>query len=123
MTRTGRWSLVGALAASLAAGAAFAGDAPAEPDKKTERLWKAKCSSCHGMDGKAQTAKGKEMKVADYSTPAWQKGRDDAQLKKAIVEGVKAEKDGVKQEMEGYGDLKADQVDALISYIRWIGKK
>ena len=34
-------------------------------DKKIERLWKAKCASCHGADGTAQTEKGKKMKVGD----------------------------------------------------------
>jgi cytochrome c6 len=95
------------------------GNAHAQTDKKTERLWKAKCSSCHGMDGKADTEKGKKMKMNDMTTAEWQSAKTDEEIKKAILEGVKSEKDGVKQEMDSYKDeLKPDQVDALVKYIR-----
>jgi mono/diheme cytochrome c family protein len=120
--RTTRWSLVVLVSGSLVGGAAWAEDK--KPDKKIERLWKSKCSSCHGMDGKAQTDKGKQMKVADYSTAAWQKSRTDEQIKKGIEDGVKAEKDGVKQEMDGYkAELKADQIDGLVQFTRSLGPK
>jgi hypothetical protein len=95
--------------------------AVAAPDKKIERLWKSKCGSCHGMDGKAATDKGRKMKMNDMTVASWQAARTDAQLKKAIVEGVKAEKGGVTQEMDGYADLAADQVAGLIQYTRWVG--
>lgn len=91
-------------------------------DKKIERLWKAKCSSCHGVDGKAETEKGKKMKVADYSTAEWQKKATDANILKAIKDGVKAEKDGVKQEMDGYPDLTDDQTAGLVTLIRELKK-
>ena len=96
--------------------------ARAEVDKKTERLWKAKCSTCHGADGKAQTDQGAKMGVADYSTAAWQKAHPDAELKKAIVEGVKKESGGKKQEMDAYADLSAEQVDGLVAFIRTLAK-
>ena len=111
-----RWTIV-ALAAALSLPAL----ADSKVDKKTERLWKSKCASCHGMDGKAQTEKGKKMKEADYSTAEWQKSRTDEQLKKAILEGVKAEKDGVKQEMDAYQDLTPEQVDQLVAMTRSLG--
>ena len=91
----------------------------AEADKKTERIWKAKCASCHGVDGKAQTDQGQKMGVADYTTPAWQKAHSDADIKKAIAEGVNRERDGKKQEMEGFKDkLPPEQVEQLVVYIR-----
>lgn len=100
-----------------AGGLALAGDAPA-PDKKTVRLWKSKCASCHGEDGKAATEKGKEMKVSDMTTAEFQK-KTDAEMKKVILEGFKEEKGGVKKEMDPYKDeLKPEQVDALIAFIR-----
>jgi len=43
---------------------------------KTERTWQAKCASCHGDDGKGQTAKGKEMGVRDMTTAEYQKISD-----------------------------------------------
>ncbi len=113
-----RWMKGSLVAVTLLGTAAYA-----EADKKTERVWKSKCSSCHGMDGKAQTEKGKKMKIADYSSKEWQANAKDDQLLKAINEGVKAEKDGVKQEMDGYqAELKPGEAEALVKLIRGLAK-
>ena len=93
--------------------------ARAEVDKKTERTWKAKCASCHGADGKGQTDLGQKSGVEDYTSPAWQKAHTDAQIKTAIENGVKREKGGKQQEMEGFKDkLPPEQIDALVVYVR-----
>src|SRR5438067_5272836 len=85
--------------------------ARAEVDKKAERNWKGKCASCHGADGKGQTDQGKKMKVEDMTAAAWQKGKTDAQIKKAIEDGVK-KGDAV---MEGFKDkLDAASIDGLV---------
>lgn len=87
-------------------------------DKKIERLFGSKCGSCHGKDGKAQTEKGKKMQMRDIASEEFQKV-SDADMIKAINEGVKTEKGGVKQEMDGYKEeLKPDQIDALVKYMR-----
>lgn len=87
-------------------------------DKKIERMYGSKCASCHGKDGKAQTEKGKEMKLRDLASAEVQKLTDD-EIKKAINDGVKREKDGVKQEMDGFkAELKPADVDALTAYMR-----
>ena len=104
-----------AVAAAVASAPAFAAD------KKIERLWKSKCASCHGNDGKGATEKGKKMKVEDMSTAAWQTSHDDAELKNSIVKGVKDEKDGVKREMDPFEDLTPEQLDALVKYVRFVG--
>jgi mono/diheme cytochrome c family protein len=110
-------------AAALALPLAAATTASAAPDKKTERLWKANCASCHGAEGKADTEKGQKMKMADMTTAEWQKKHSDADMKKAITDGVSETKDGVKQEMDAFKDkLKPDQVDALVAYIRSLAK-
>jgi len=87
-------------------------------DKKTERLFKAKCASCHGMDGKAQTEKGKQMKIIDMTSAEF-KAKPDEELKKAILEGTKAERDGVMKEMDPFkDDLKPEQVDSLVQFVK-----
>lgn len=86
-------------------------------DKKIERLWKSKCSSCHGADGKAETEKGKKMKTGDMTGADFQK-KTDAEWKKAIDEGVAIEKDGVKKEMDNYKDLTDEQKTGLITFMR-----
>lgn len=91
-------------------------------DKKIERLWKAKCGSCHGADGKGETEKGKKMKTGDLSLAEWQKKATDEGIMKAINEGVNVEKDGVKKEMDGYADLTAEQKAGLVTFIRELKK-
>ena len=108
-----RWSLLVALCFGLTAFAA---------DKKTERVFNAKCGSCHGKDGKAQTEKGKQMKMRDMGSEEFQKATDD-EMKKTIADGFKKEKDGVKQEMDSFKDeLKPAEIDALVALVRGFKK-
>lgn len=110
-------------AAALVVVSMFGGGAALAADKKTERLWKAKCSACHGMDGKGQTEKGKKMQIGDMTSAEFQKGSDD-DFKKAINEGVKKEKDGVKKEMDPYKDeVKGADLDNLVAHIRSLAAK
>jgi mono/diheme cytochrome c family protein len=104
-------------ASVAAASVLLSATALAETDKKTERLWKAQCAACHGQAGKGDTEKGQQMKIGDMTTAAYQAKTDD-ELKKAIVNGVKTEKGGVKQEMEPFKDLTPEQVNSLIALTR-----
>jgi mono/diheme cytochrome c family protein len=91
----------------------------AHADPATDRLWRAKCASCHGADGKAQTEQGKKMAVGDMSTADWQGKLSDAQIKSAISDGLKRDKSGVHQEMEAYkAKLRPEQLDGLVTYVR-----
>jgi mono/diheme cytochrome c family protein len=91
---------------------------------KIERTWQAKCGSCHGDDGKGQTAKGKEMGVRDVTTAEWQKGITDEKIQKAIEDGVDTTKDGKKQKMDAYKDkLKPEQIKDLVTYMRSLAGK
>ena len=98
--------------AALVGGANLAN---AEVDAKIERTWKAKCGSCHGDDGKGATEQGKKAGIGDLAATK----STDAQLKEAIAKGLKREKDGKKQEMDGYAEkLKPEQIDGLVAKIR-----
>ena len=101
------------VAASLGL-AVYAPSANAEPDKKIVRLFKAKCASCHGADGKGATEQGQKMGVRDMTSPAYQKDVTDAKIAKALKEGVKS----AKGDMEAYADLTDEQVKGLTEYIR-----
>jgi len=111
------------LASITTASLLVGGTAVAQADpKKVERAWKAKCSSCHGAAGKGDTEKGQQMKIADMTSAEFQARKDD-EYRNAILNGVKKEKGGVKQEMDAFkGDLTPEQVDALIAYIRTFKK-
>lgn len=91
-------------------------------DKKIERLWKSKCSSCHGADGKGETEKGKKMKLGDLSAAEWQKKATNDDIKKVINDGMKSDKDGVKKEMDGYADLTDEQKTGLVAFVRELKK-
>ncbi|HMK74257.1 MAG TPA: cytochrome c [Myxococcaceae bacterium] len=106
------------LFAAVAAASLFASaTALAEVDKKTERLWKAQCASCHGQGGKGDTATGKSMKIQDMTSATFQAKKDD-ELKDGISNGVKWEGGN----MPPFKDLTPDQVNALVAYIRTFKK-
>ncbi|ADO74740.1 c-type cytochrome [Stigmatella aurantiaca] len=97
-----RFALV--LALSLAASA--------QADEVAD-VWKAKCKSCHGDDGKAKTKVGEREKIDDLSLPAWQKNHTDARIRQVISDGVADTK------MKGYKDkLSSEEIDALVKYVR-----
>ena len=78
-------------------------------DQKPADLYKAKCKSCHGVDGKA-TAVGKKLGARDFSDPDV-KGMSEADLEKVTSAG--------KHKMPAYkGKLTDAQIKALVSYVR-----
>jgi cytochrome c6 len=102
-----RASLVVLAVAVVMSTAAFAADATAD-------LYKAKCASCHGADGKGDTPAGKGMKVKDLASEDVQK-QSDADLAGIIEKG--------KKPMPGYeGKITKEQVDGLVKWIRSLKK-
>jgi mono/diheme cytochrome c family protein len=77
-------------------------------------LYKAKCASCHGASGAADTAIGKNLKLKDLSSADVQK-QSDAELTTIIEKG--------KKPMPAYeGKLTKDQIQELVKYIRTLKK-
>jgi len=107
-----------AFAAAIGAAAFSSNAQAAEVDKKTQRMWKAKCASCHGAAGKGDTEQGKKMAIRDMTSAAVQKEMTDDSIKKALKEGVKTDKG----EMEAFAELTPEQVDGLLTYIRSLKK-
>jgi cytochrome c6 len=78
-------------------------------------LYKAKCSACHGADGKGDTPVGKKMGLRDFASPEVQKSSDD-ELTAIIADG--------KDKMPSYKkSLKPEQIKDLVGYIRSLAKK
>jgi len=76
--------------------------------------YKAKCATCHGPDGKGDTAMGKTMKVKDLGSAEVQK-QSYADMATIIEKG--------KKPMPGYeGKLTKDQIDGLVKYVRSLKK-
>ena len=77
-------------------------------------VYKSKCASCHGAEGKGDTAMGKAMKVKDLASDDVQK-QSDADLTTAIEKG--------KKPMPGYeGKLTKEQINDLVKYLRGLKK-
>jgi mono/diheme cytochrome c family protein len=55
----------------------------------TAELFDKKCATCHGKDGKAETAMGRKLNMRNLSDPKVQASATDAQWERVIVEGVK----------------------------------
>lgn len=78
-----------------------------------EALYKARCAGCHGVDGKAETAMGKTMKIPSFASPDVQK-MTDSDLANIIEKG--------KGRMPAYKTLTPEQVQSLVAYVRTLGK-
>jgi cytochrome c6 len=78
-------------------------------------IYKTRCATCHGPDGKGATAIGKSLGVPDFASPDAQK-QSDEELAAIISNG--------KNKMPAYKkSLKAEQVKDLVAFIRTLGKK
>ena len=77
-------------------------------------IYKAKCASCHGADGKGQSAMGKKMNLRDLGSPEVQK-QTDKELYDWTADG--------KGKMPAYKDkLSADEIKALVAHMRTFKK-
>jgi cytochrome c6 len=77
-------------------------------------VFKSKCASCHGADGKGDTSMGKAMKVKDLSSDEVQK-QSDADLTAIVEKG--------KKPMPGYeGKLTKEHIAEVVKYLRALKK-
>ena len=77
-------------------------------------IYQLKCAMCHGEDGTANTPAGKAFKAASFSDPAVEKV-SDADRTVVVKNG--------KNKMPVFGDkLSADQIKAVLTYIRTLEK-
>jgi cytochrome c6 len=78
-------------------------------------IYKAKCATCHGADGKGQSPMGKKMNLRDLGSPEVQK-QTDQQLYDWTAAG--------KGKMPAYKDkLTTDEIKALVVHMRAFAKK
>ena len=78
-------------------------------------IFEQRCGGCHGLDGKAQTTIGKNLKMRDLTSEDVQK-QADAELIRTIANG--------QGRMPAYNlILGEDGVKAVVGYIREMGKQ
>jgi len=82
--------------------------------------WDNNCAKCHGADGSGNTKIGKKLNVKDYTSAKVQADLKDADMAKAIKDGVTV--DG-KEKMKAFKDDLSDaEVTDLVAYIRKMQK-
>jgi mono/diheme cytochrome c family protein len=82
--------------------------------------WDANCVQCHGKTGTADTKMGKMLNAKDLTDPKVQAAFSDAKAADSIKNGVK---EGGKTTMKAFGDkLSADEIKALVAYVRTLKK-
>lgn len=78
-------------------------------------IYKSKCATCHGADGKGQSPMGKKMNLRDLGSPEVQK-QTDKELYDWTAVG--------KGKMPGYKDkLTDEEIKALVAHMRAFAKK
>ena len=82
----------------------------APPHELGKKIYDARCSSCHGDDGKGETKAGKMTKTPDITQKeVWKKGTSVAELVKTLEEGL-----GKMPKYEG--KLSAEELKAVSEY-------
>lgn len=77
--------------------------------------WQKTCTKCHGADGKGETKIGKVLGIKDFTNGQYQDSLKEADMLKAIKEGIK---DGDKTKMKPAEGLSDDEIKALVAYVR-----
>lgn len=89
----------------------------------TKAIFQHDCAKCHGRDGKGHTPMGRILHINDFTHPQVQKQMKDAEMVKAIKEGLKDKQTGRKT-MPPFGSKLTDaQIKSLLAYVRKFGKK
>jgi mono/diheme cytochrome c family protein len=83
--------------------------------QSVKSLYASKCAVCHGNDGSANTAKGKELKVRNLRSEEFKK-MPDAKAMEVMLKG--------KGKMEGYEKtLGKEKLEQLLAYCRELSNK
>ncbi|MCG3159095.1 MAG: hypothetical protein JMDDDDMK_00071 [Acidobacteria bacterium] len=83
--------------------------------QSVKSLYQSKCAVCHGNDGAANTAKGKELKVRSFRSEEFKK-MTDAKAMEVLMKG--------KGKMEGYEKtIGKEKLEQLLAYCRELSNK
>ena len=90
--------------------------AEAGPDnaRPAAQVYRRYCVSCHGLDGKATTSKGKYSHARDLTDAEWQADVSDERIFNSIMNGR-----NVRGNMPTFSQkLTEDEINSLVTFIR-----
>ena len=114
-----RVSALAILALGLVAlvGMALAQTPPASPAAdEALRVFRTRCATCHGPDGRGQTASGRRFAIPDWTTTPTLSRLTDVQVATTIRTGVRD--DVGNQKMPPNPQLSPEVVEALVRHVR-----
>ncbi|MEO7793973.1 MAG: cytochrome c [Thermoanaerobaculia bacterium] len=76
-----------------------------------ERIFRRQCASCHGLDGRGNTARYMSNPWADITDTSWKSYGDDGSIETVIREGVFGQ-------MPARNELTREEMRALLGYLR-----
>jgi len=86
----------------------------AVPGVNGAAIFKKNCMMCHGTDGKGFPA----LKTPNFTDPKWQSSTKDKEMREVIKNGKK----GTAMPAFG-GQLKDEEISAVVAYVRSLKKK
>ncbi|HEX8844658.1 MAG TPA: c-type cytochrome [Pyrinomonadaceae bacterium] len=90
---------------------AFENSGPPEPARDAAAIYKSKCASCHGKDGRSKTFKAKFNHARNLADAEWQNNITDERIFNSIANG--------RGKMPAYANkLTQAEIEALVVYVR-----
>jgi len=83
----------------------------AKPDGK--QIFAARCAGCHGADGRAESAYGKQHSIPDFTSKAWSAKQSEKDQIATVTDGE------LEADMPAFsGQLSAAEIKAVVGYVR-----
>jgi len=89
-------------------------DFDSSPAPDAAALFNNQCAKCHGRDGRAKTARGRQTHTRDITNSEWQNDVSDERIFNSISRG--------KGKMPAFKKLSDAEIDSLVSYVRRLRK-
>lgn len=86
---------------------------PATVPSASDGIYVSTCAPCHGANGKGDGPMGRALRVADLSSPSWQRNVTDEDIAKVIKDG--------RGKMPAF-NMPPERIDAMVKKVRTFGK-
>jgi mono/diheme cytochrome c family protein len=87
-----------------------------EPKDPGERVYRRLCSSCHGLDGRGNTARYMSNEWADLTDSSWKEYGDDGSIERIVREGIFGK-------MPAHDEISGEEMRALLGYLHQLRRE